>query len=556
MTYKSIGANNEMDIEKYHGAARQCLNQRYTFRFPAFKFLIMVTAVLMLAGCTMVGPDMVKPEAPLMDEWQEKEAPGLATGQTDYSSWWRTFEDPVLDSLVEKAYQQNLSLQIAAIRIYEARAHLGIMVGKLYPQQQSGLGSITNNRFPEGENGFIDGSFNSLSLGFDATWELDVWGKYRRSVESGVANLEASVAGYDDILVTLTAEVARTYILIRTLERRLWVAEQNVAVQEQSLRIADIRFTEGVVTELDVSQARALLSETQSIIPKLEAGLRQAQNALAILLGVVPGELQDMLGASTDIPQATQDVIIDIPTNLLRRRPDIRLSESQIAAQSPQIGIAKADLYPHFFLFGTIGWRSSDATTLNGQNSLGDLFSSKSLFWSAGPGFSWDILNYGRIKNRVRVEDARFQQIVVDYKNTVLKAQREVEDAMVAYTRAKEEEAFLKECVAAAQRSVDLSMIQYKEGITDYQRVLDTQRFLAAKADHLTEISGQVGTNLVATYKALGGGWQIRQGREILSDANKNEMMERTSWGGLLETEEVIEPIEDKEGGNWRWPDW
>lgn len=558
MTYRVTIKENSMCLDSIHRSVSPYPMADSNRQFHAMKVWIamLAAAVLMLSGCTMVGPDMVKPEAPVMDDWQEKQMPGLATGKTDYSSWWRTFKDPVLDSLVERAYQQNLSLQIAAIRIYEARAHLGIMVGQLYPQQQSGFGSISNNRIPEGENGFIDGSFNQLSLGFDATWELDIWGKYRRSVESGVANLEASVAGFDDILVTLTAEVARTYILIRTLEQRLRVAEENVAIQEGSLRIASIRFKEGVVTELDVAQAKALLNETQALVPRLESGLRQAQNALAVLLGVVPGELQDMLGTSMEIPEARQDVVIDIPANLLRRRPDIRLSESQIAAQSPQIGIAKADLYPQFFLFGTIGWRSSDANTLAGQNSLGDLFNSKSLFWSAGPGFNWDILNYGRIKNRVRVEDARFQQLVVDYKNTVLKAQREVEDAIVAYTRAREEETFLRESVAAAQRSVDLSMVQYKEGITDYQRVLDSQRLLAAQADRLTEVRGQVGTNLVATYKALGGGWQIRQGKEILSEANKKEMMERTSWGGLLETEKVKESVENKEDGNWLWPDW
>ena len=511
---------------------------------------------MILTGCTLVGPDMVKPEAPVLEEWKETEAPGLSTGQTDYSNWWRMFDDPVLDSLIQKAYQQNLSLQIAGIRIYEARAQLAVVTGHLYPQQQSASGSLNNNKLGGGANTFVDGSFNQLSIGFDAAWELDVWGKYRRSVQSGIANLEATVASYDNVLVSLTAEVARTYILIRTLEKRLYIAGKNVEIQEESLRIADVRFQEGLVTELDVAQAKSLLNDTRALIPQLESGLRQAQNALAILLGVLPGDMKEMLNGPAEIPIAAEAVIIDIPNNLLRRRPDIRLSESRVAAQSPQIGIAKADLYPHFYLFGSIGWRSSDASSIYGENSLGDLFSYKSLFWSAGPGFKWDFLNYGRIKNRVRVEDARFQQLVVSYKSTVINAQREVEDAMVAYTRSKEEERFLKDSVTAAQRSVDLSLVQYKEGISDYQRVLDTQRFLATQADRLTEVSGQVGTNLVAAYKALGGGWQIREGEEIISEANKNEMMERTSWGGLLEPEEVKEPIEDKEGGNWRWPDW
>lgn len=558
MIYRAINKNSDTFTSGIHRSVVPSPHADLAGQYPALKacMLILTAAVLMLTGCTMVGPDMVKPEAPVLEEWQETEAPGMSTGQTDYSNWWSMFNDPVLDSLIQKAYQQNLSLQIAGIRIYEARAQLGIVAGQLYPQQQSASGSATTNKLGGGASSFVDGSFNSLSIGFDAAWELDVWGKYRRSVQSGIANLEATVASYDNVLVSLTAEVARTYILIRTLEKRFFIAGKNVEIQEESLRIADVRFQEGLVTELDVAQAKSLLNDTRALIPQLESSLRQAQNALAILMGMLPGDMKEMLNGPAEIPIAAEAVIIDIPNNLLRRRPDIRLSESRVASQSPQIGVAKADLYPHFYLFGSIGWQSSDASSVVGANSLGDLFSYKSLFWSAGPGFKWDFLNYGRIKNRVRVEDARFQQLVVSYKSTVINAQREVEDAMVAYTRSKEEERFLKDSVTAAQRSVDLSLVQYKEGISDYQRVLDTQRFLATQSDRLTEVSGQVGTNLVAAYKALGGGWQIREGEEIISEANKNEMMERTSWGGLLEPEEVKEPIEDKEGGNWRRPDW
>jgi NodT family efflux transporter outer membrane factor (OMF) lipoprotein len=525
-----------------------------TFVKPAALWMVvLVMLVFMMIGCTMVGPDLVKPEAETLNEWMETGAPGFRAGATDYSNWWYLFNDPVLNELIEKAYKQNLSLQIAGIRIYEARAQLGIAVGSLYPQQQSAFGDLLNiKRSTSTDTPFIDSQFNLLSLGFDAAWELDVWGKFRRSVQSGVANLEASVAGYDDILVTLTAEVARTYIVIRTLEQRLAIAEENVKLQERSLQIVDVRFTEGAVSELDVAQAKSLLYETQALIPRLESGLRQAHNALAILLGVLPGTLEKNLNGPAEIPIADDAAIIDIPNNLLRRRPDIRLSEAQLAAQSPQIGIAKADLYPQFFLFGTIGWRSSDVS----NNSLGDIFSYKSLFWNAGPGFNWNILNYGRIRNRVRVEDARFQQLAVSYKNTVLNAQREVEDAMVAFTRSKEEERYLKESVIAAGRSVELSLLQYKEGLVDYQRVLDSQRILASQSDRMTEVSGQVGTNLVAAYKALGGGWQIREGKEIISVENKNEMIKRTSWGGLLDPKEVDHPVKDNAPRDWYWPDW
>ncbi|MEE4114466.1 MAG: efflux transporter outer membrane subunit [Desulfobacteraceae bacterium] len=519
--------------------------------------LVWLAMVLIMSGCTMVGPDFVKPEAPLRDAWTEIDAPGLGAGQTDYNDWWGVFDDPVLDNLVESAYRQNLSLQIAGIRIYEARAQLGIAVGNLYPQQQSASGALTANKISLGDNlPSFDNYFNSLSLGFDAAWELDVWGKFRRSVQSGVANLEATVASYDNVLVSLTAEVARSYIVIRTLEKRLTIAQENVRLQAQSLYVADVRFKEGAVSELDVTQARMLLADTQALVPQLASGLRQAQNALAILLGVLPGEVKEMLSGPSEIPVAAEGVIVDLPNNLLRRRPDIRLTELRIAAQSPQIGIAKADLYPHFTLFGTIGWRSSDATSVAGENSLGDIFSQKSLFWSAGPGFNWDILNYGRIRNRVRVEDARLQQLVVAYKNAVLNAQREVEDAMVAYTQGKDEEALLKESVAAARRSVSISSLQYKEGLVDYQRVLDSQRFLAVQADRLTEVSGQVSSSLVALYKALGGGWQIREGKEILSTDNKNAMTDRTSWGGLLGPEGLALPVDEKDRRDWQMPDW
>jgi len=514
---------------------------------PKRWLLAMAAVVLVISGCT-VGPDFVKPDAPVMDDWMETKTSELSSGPSDYSDWWNVFDDPVLQKLVETGYQQNLTLQIAAIRIFEARARLGIAVGNLWPQQQAAFGDLTTNqRSTPTDSPLVDNKFNQLSLGFDAAWELDIWGRLRRSVESGRASLEASVASYDNVLVSLTAEVARTYIVIRTLEKRLEIARENVELQENSLRIAEVRYSEGAVTELDVSQAKSLLTDTQALIPRLESGLRQSQNALAILLGVVPGTLAEMLTGPPEIPIASEAVVIDIPNNLLRRRPDIRLSEYRVAAQSPQIGIAKADLYPQFFLFGTIGWRSYDATSVAGESELSDIFSEKSLFWTAGPGFNWKILNYGRLRNNVRVEDARFQQLVVNYKRTVLNAQREVEDAMVAYTRSMEEQRFLKASVDASERSVYVSLIQYREGIVDYQKVLDSQRFLAAQTDRLTEVSGQIGTNLVATYKALGGGWELREVDTMLSDENRSEMTERTNWGGLLEPAELETEIKDKD---------
>ena len=519
--------------------------------------LVMVALSLTMIGCA-VGPDFKRPEAPMPEQWLEEDAEALKRDRTDYSQWWTVFDDPVLDNLIEKAYQQNVDLQIAGIRIYEARAQLGIAVGNLYPQSQAAFGDYTANRQSENTpSPVIDRDFSALNLGFDAAWEMDIWGKFRRSVESTAANLQASIAGYDDFLVSLTAETARIYIVIRTLEQRLEIARQNVSIQERSLAIVRVRFEGGDVSELDVAQARSLLGDTQASIPALERSLRQAKNALAILLGILPAEVDRLLTGAPEIPVIADQVIVDIPADLLRRRPDIRLAELQVATQSPQIGIAKADLYPRFFLFGTIGWQATDSSNLVGpDNSISDIFDSKSLYYTAGPGFSWDILNYGRIRNRVRVEDARFEQTVVNYKNTVLRAWQEVEDALVGFLRSREEEQFLLDSVEASRRSVDISLLQYREGLVDFQRVLDTQRFLTLQSDRYTAVKGSVATNLVAMYKAMGGGWQIRAGQDFIAPVVREEMAERTNWGGLLKPEQAETVSADEDRSRWRLPDW
>jgi NodT family efflux transporter outer membrane factor (OMF) lipoprotein len=510
----------------------------------------------------MVGPDYTRPSAPEAEEWIERDDPKIKSEPTDLSTWWKVFDDPVLDTLIETAYQQNLPLQIAGIRILEARAQLGIAVGGMFPQQQQGRGAYTRVNMSEhaaNTSPALDFAYGEIDLGFDAAWELDFWGKFRRSIESSLGNLEASIASYDDILVTLTAEVARTYVLIRTLEERLVIARENVKIQERSLRIAEARFEGGEVTELDVQQAKSLLGSTQALIPRLQASLRQAKNGLSILLGKLPGEVDQILGESKAIPTVPPEVGVGVPAELLRRRPDIRLAERQLATQSPRIGVAKADLYPHFVLFGSIGIRASDAalTAAGGLSgsTFSDLWDSDSIEFFGGPAFKWDILNYGRIKNRVRVQDARFQQLVANYQNTVLRAAQEVEDAMAAFLRTQEEAGFLSNSVAAAARSGELSLIQYREGLVDYQRVLDTQRFLAQDQDLLTATTGSVALNLVAIYKALGGGWQIRAGKDFVPDETKAEMRERTGWGKLLE-QEKLEPPSEEDRKKLRWPDW
>jgi NodT family efflux transporter outer membrane factor (OMF) lipoprotein len=518
----------------------------------------LVISALLVSGCAMVGPDYVKPSAPEPKEWLQEEEPKLKSEEADFSQWWTIFDDTILNDLIQAAYLQNLPLRIAGVRIMEARARLGIAVGNRYPQlQQVGAGYTRANLSENAANtAGADHAYGEYDVGFDAAWELDFWGKFRRGVESSAASLEASVADYDDALVSLTAEVARTYVVIRTLEERLAIARENVKIQERSLKIAQVRFEGGVVTELDVQQAKALLRDTQALIPRLESDLRQAKNGLAILLGALPGDVDGMLAASKPIPTPPVEVAVGIPAELLRRRPDIRFAEFQVAAQSARIGIAKADLYPHFSLLGSVGLRTGDsASALTRGNDIGDLFKAKSIEYFAGPTLRWDILNYGRIKNRVRVEDARLQELVVNYQNTVLRSARETEDAMVAFVRSEEESVFLSESVVASKRSVDLALIQYREGLVDYQRVLDTQRSLTQQQDFLTATKGSVTLNLIAVYKALGGGWQIRAGKDFVPEQTKEAMRGRTNWGDLLSQEEV-DKVSSEKANRWWWPDW
>jgi len=510
----------------------------------------------------MVGPDFVKPEAPVEQEWIKAREASIKTEASDYKDWWTVFDDPILNRLVESACQQNLPLQISGLRILQARAQLGVVVGNLYPQRQQGRGGADYSSISENAPNTIagDDSFWQYNVGFDAAWEVDIWGKYRRAIESGVANLETSIASYDDVLVSLTAEVARTYVLLRTFEERSEIARQNVKIQGRSLEIAEIRFRAGAVTELDVVQAKSLLRDTQASIPRFEASIRQAKNALAILLGKLPGEVDDLLSGSEAIPKVPAEVVVDIPAELMRRRPDIRLAEYQIATQTPLIGVSKAELFPAFQLFGSIGLASSNSkyTKAGGEkgSSFSDLFDSDSLEFFGGPSLTWNLFNYGRIKNRVRAEDALLQQLIVNYEDIVLRAQQEVEDSLAGFLGRQQEADFLMDSVKASERSVDLSMLQYREGQIDYQRVLDTQRFLTNAQDLWTRTRGDVVLNLVSLYKALGGGWQIREGKDFVSKDNAEEMEKRTDWGDLIQPKALETPATPEERQQWRPPDW
>jgi NodT family efflux transporter outer membrane factor (OMF) lipoprotein len=488
--------------------------------------------LLLMAGC-MVGPDFHRPPVPLAHQWLESSNPQVNQSRQDDRNWWRVFNDPVLDRLVTTSYRQNLSLRAAGARVLEERAQLGEAIGNLYPQRQTLGAAVDYNHLPIAlPYRLIDNEFWRDTFMIQTGWELDLWGKIRRAIESADYSYLASVANYDAVLVTLIGDVASTYVQIRTTQKQLEIAYANVKVQTGMLDIAQARFEGGVVSERDVDQARTVLETTSAAVPQLEIQLRQSLDALAILLGATPGSEDHLLQTGyAHIPTAPAEIAAGIPADLLLRRPDLHQAELQAAAQCAQIGFAKADLFPAITLIGTLGTVSSNA----GRSSLGSVFSAGTIYWSAGPSVSWNILNYGQITNNVRFQDAKFQELLIKFRNDVLKAQREVEDGLTTFIQSQRQAAFLTRASAAAADALKIADIQYTQGVVDFTTVLTAEQNLFQTQNSLAVADGTIPLGLIATYRALGGGWQIREGHDFLPSHTRSEMSQRTNWGSLLQ---------------------
>jgi NodT family efflux transporter outer membrane factor (OMF) lipoprotein len=482
----------------------------------------------------MVGPDYEPPAVTTAAGYLEANQGSLDTKRQEYEAWWRVFNDPVLDRLIETAYSQNLALIAAGTRVLQARAELGVAIGDFYPQSQRATGSLIYERpsradplaTPQSQGA----NFWRSSIGVTIDWELDFWGKFRRAIQSADAAYLASIASYDDALVSLLGDVATTYIGIRMLQTQIAIAQDNIIKQKQALAIAEARYRRGVATELDVAQAQNVLGQTESTVPQLTIQLKQGMNALRILLGMAPEPLDELLRGTPAIPVPPSDVAIGIPADLVRRRPDIRAAELIAMAQSAQIGIAEAELYPAFSLFGTFG--SVAATT--GQNHLDDLFRHKGITFAFGPSFQWNILNYGQITNTVRVQDAKLQEFLVDYQNSVLTAQKQVEDGLATFLESRKQVDDLQRSVAAANTALQLASVQYQLGTRDFTTVLTAEQNLYSAQNGLAVAQGNVSVGLATVYRALGGGWQIREANDFVPVKTGDEMRARTNWGGLL----------------------
>ena len=496
--------------------------------FPALVLL------LPLADCS-VGPNFLTPEAPVAEKWREAGNRLVNTHREDYRHWWSAYRDPTLNRLVEIAYEQNLTLMEAGARVIKARASLGHAIGEFFPQTQQLNGSgdyLQPSRTDATSNpsDTLAKQFWRIDIGGQASWELDLWGKFRRGVESADAAYLASVASYDDVLVTLIGDVASNYIAIRTLQQQIAIARDNVFKQKQALEIARDRYRGGATSELDPLQAENVLAQTQSAVPQLTAQLQKEENALRVLLGMTPESLDGLLGHSRGIPSPPGSVAVGIPAELLRRRPDVRAAELKAAAQSAQVGIAEADLYPAFSLGGALGTLVS---TTNG-NHIGQLFSAPSITFAFGPSFSWPILNYGQITNNVRVQDAELQALLINYQNTVLKAQRDVEDGLSGFIQGRQQVVYLKRSVGAASQALIIALRQYQLGSRDFTTVLTAEQNLYQAQNNLAVAEGNLSVSLTTTYRALGGGWQIREGKDFVNDATRDEMRARTNWGDVL----------------------
>ena len=499
----------------------------------AARVALTVVLLLQCGGC-LVGPDFSSPSAPVAEKWLEANNPSVDTRNQEYRDWWKVFRDPVLNRLIETAYNQNLTLVSAGTRVLEARAQLGVAIGEFYPQVQQGVGSVTYIRpshadttaFPVN----VTRNFWRDSLGLTVNWELDFWGKFRRAIESADAAYLASIANYDYVLATLLGDVATTYIGIRTLQTQIDIARDNIVKQKKALAIAQAQYQGGTKTKLDVYQAENVLGQTESTIPQLTIQLNQGFNALAVLLGMPPQPMEPLLAGSSGIPVPPKTVAVGIPADLVRRRPDIRAAELAAMAQSAQIGFAEANLYPAFSLTGTFGTSASDV----GRGKLKRVFEGSGITFAFGPSFRWNILNYGQITNQVRVEDAALQTLLVDYQNAVLQAQQQVENGLTSFLQGREQVDFLRESVAAANAALGIALLQYTLGTRDFTTVLTAEQNLYTAQNDLAMAEGGVSAGLASVYRALGGGWQIRADNEFVPAATAEEMRNRTNWGELL----------------------
>tara|TARA_R110001592_G_scaffold337300_1_gene623752 strand:- start:375249 stop:376853 length:1605 start_codon:yes stop_codon:yes gene_type:complete len=505
----------------------------------------------LVSACTVVGPDYQGVKAPaLPTSWDTAAA---AADSKETSAWWLLFEDGILTDLIQRGASQNLSLEAAGLRIVQSRAALGISDSLLYPQQTQVKGNASYLYQNEHD-------FNSVAAGLDVGWELDIWGKYARGIESSEASLYASIASYRDVLVSISAEIARNYINYRTAQERINLSRRNIAIQQRVVDMTQVQFDSGNVSELDVQQAKTQLYATEGALPALDNARLQARNAIAVLVGARPEDIEPLLVLADASARASLDQSITrisredvvtadytknsviprapapnerINSQLIMRRPDLQVAELRARAQSAQIGFAEADLYPQFFLFGSVG---VSQTVRSGDSFDG----SDALRAAIGLGLTWNVFQFDRIKNQVRIQDALFQESLAIYNQKVLEAIREVTNALDAYRNNVRKSEFDFKAVQASIRAFNISANQYDNGLVSYQRLLSTVEKMTVREDAYAQTRGSMANQVVALYKALGGGWEPFAEHPVLAPATVEQMKTRIDWGDSLDPETVV----------------
>ncbi len=484
--------------------------EKYMRLFPVW--VTMFFMIIMLAGCATVGPDYVPPDISSPAAWHsqlKKDLVGYETDLRALSRWWTTLNDPVLSSLIDRAVTGNLDVREAKARVREARGRRGLSKSDMFPTLDAS-GSVTKSRSNEKES-------KLYLTTFDAGWELDLFGGVRRSVEAAEANLQASQEDLRNVLVSLTAEVALNYVEFRMYQAQFATTEKNLQLQQETYELTQWRYKAGLDDELAVQQARYSLESTRSQIPALRSSVAESKNRIAVLLGRQPGMLHKELESQAPIPVVPPEIAVGIPADMLRRRPDVRKAEWELAAQTARIGVATADLYPTLRLTGSIGLKSSESSSL---------FKSASNFWSIGPAISWNIFDAGAVRRNIEVQSALQEQSLNAYEAAILNALEEVENALVAYAEEQNRRNSLNEAVQAAQRAVELSRTKYQAGMIDFGDLLDAERSLLLYQNQLIQSDGSVASNLVRLYKVLGGGWKAaaaEKENELRDRGNKDE---------------------------------
>lgn len=454
--------------------------------------IAIILANLLLTAC-VVGPNYVVPTPALPEKWQNSPENQQPLNPKVLSSWWTTFNDPLLSQLIERCINGNFDLKKALARISEARGQRNISQTDYFP--------MINSSGATGENysGSSDKRNGRYSLGLDASWEIDIFGRIARSVESSQAAMEATEASYQNVIVSLVAEVGLNYVQMRTLQTRLNIAEHNLAAQDNLYNLTDWRWQAGLGSKLDAEQALTSVEQTRAQIPSLKNQIAQNQHQLALLLGVAPASLNAQLNKVQPIPSTSLKIAIGVPADVLRQRPDIRQAERELAAQTAQIGVATAAMYPKLALSGSIGLEAIKAS---------NLFTAAGLVDSVLGRLTFPIFNAGAIRQNIEVQNAKQEQALANYESVVLTALKDVENALVGLVQEQQRLQDLNLAMQASERAMELAQNQFKSGLIDFQNVQQTQRSLLSLQDQYASSQGQITTYMISLYKALGGGWK------------------------------------------------